>query len=336
MKLLIIENSRTIQQSIEATYQGSIFNELKVAPDTEMALTLAKQQNPQVIIIDITTPNLNSIETVSSLLKVSPEAKILIISDLIDHHTTIDLLSVGAGQFLHKPFNKYDFKKSIRDLLNVIPEKTESSQKIPKSTAEQALKNRISNFITELSTLAPIAEKQNIVHSLRAPRLPSNDSNLITSRKIPTSSLERDHQTNIEEITLEEFNKLMHQLLRNVAPGPIAKKLINETILSEGLDLTVSKITKNNAIPLGEKIIAKVPNISRRKMVQKEYSLIVKDFSKHLSAGLMLPETYGTSNCSYNFGELRQFNIVITVCLAITSALSSETHHTIQSLSIGR
>ena len=71
----------------------------------------------------------------------------------------------------------------------------------------------------------------------------------------------------------------MRHLLKRVAPGAIADKMITDVFSAEGVDASAASIPKEQTIGLGRQIVAKIPNKSRRKMIEKEYDLLTQKLS---------------------------------------------------------
>ena len=82
-----------------------------------------------------------------------------------------------------------------------------------------------------------------------------------------------------DQIDVADFKSQMRQLLKRVAPGAIADKMINDVFSAEGVDASAASIPKEQAIGLGSQIVAKIPNKSRRKMIENEYALLIKQLS---------------------------------------------------------
>lgn len=70
------------------------------------AVKLALRFKPDVLTLDITMPNMDGIEAVSEILKVSPDTKIIMISAMGQEKKIIDAIKAGAKDFIIKPFEE--------------------------------------------------------------------------------------------------------------------------------------------------------------------------------------------------------------------------------------
>lgn len=70
------------------------------------AVKLALRFKPDILTLDITMPNMDGIEAVSEILKVSPDTKIIMISAMGQEKKIIDAIKAGAKDFIIKPFEE--------------------------------------------------------------------------------------------------------------------------------------------------------------------------------------------------------------------------------------
>ena len=90
-----------------------------------------------------------------------------------------------------------------------------------------------------------------------------------------TQAEEVSEEPPADHINLEDFASKLKNLLKRVAPGGVAEKMINAGFTEAKIDIASMKtIAKSDAIALGESVIGKIPNASRRKIILKEYETI--------------------------------------------------------------
>lgn len=117
MKLLIVDDSMIIRRAIERTFSTSVFNEIRTAGDGMKALEEFRSYLPDVVTLDITMPHLDGIATLEEMLKLKPEAKVMIVSALADDATAIEALTKGADQFICKPFTTEELIAAVNEML---------------------------------------------------------------------------------------------------------------------------------------------------------------------------------------------------------------------------
>jgi len=118
MKLLIVDDSSLVRETIIDAYQGSVFTDIQTASDGVLAVAAFKKQLPDIVTLDITMPHMDGLAALKKMLEIKANAKILVISALADHHTAIESLTYGADQFICKPFTNEDLKEALDDILD--------------------------------------------------------------------------------------------------------------------------------------------------------------------------------------------------------------------------
>jgi two-component system chemotaxis response regulator CheY len=80
------------------------------------AIQLYQEKQPDVVTMDITMPGIDGCTTVTEILKIFPEAKIIMCSAVGQQRMVIHAIMAGAKDFIIKPFDK---KRVIDSLTNV-------------------------------------------------------------------------------------------------------------------------------------------------------------------------------------------------------------------------
>lgn len=118
MEILIVEDEQEIAQLIEQTLVGENFS-CRVANDGLTALDIFKQQQPDVVILDLMLPGLDGLE-VCTRIRQQPYNKDPYIMMLTARGEEIDRvigLSTGADDYLVKPFSPRELVARVRALL---------------------------------------------------------------------------------------------------------------------------------------------------------------------------------------------------------------------------
>ncbi len=118
MEILIVEDEQEIAQLIEQTLTKESFS-CRVANNGLTALEIFKQQQPDVVILDIMLPGLDGLE-VCTRIRQQPYDKDPYIMMLTARGEEIDRvigLSTGADDYLVKPFSPRELVARVRALL---------------------------------------------------------------------------------------------------------------------------------------------------------------------------------------------------------------------------
>lgn len=74
------------------------------AADGLEAVLKYKELNPDIVILDITMPNMNGLDAMRKILEIDPDAKIIICSALGQQKLIVEAIKSGVKDFIVKPF----------------------------------------------------------------------------------------------------------------------------------------------------------------------------------------------------------------------------------------
>ena len=86
------------------------------AEDGAQALNLYESCRPDFVTLDITMPKIDGITVLQNLLKSHPEAKVIIVSAVGQKQTVFKALTLGAKDFVVKPFDAERVKTAANRL----------------------------------------------------------------------------------------------------------------------------------------------------------------------------------------------------------------------------
>ena len=117
-RVLIVDDQA---QSLEAMQEAlrPLGFEVLTAPDGEAGLALARDRQPDVILLDVMMPGLDGFE-VCQRLKADPETRLLpvvFLTGLDSREARFRGLEVGASDFLNKPFDLVELEVRVRNLV---------------------------------------------------------------------------------------------------------------------------------------------------------------------------------------------------------------------------
>jgi two-component system chemotaxis response regulator CheY len=105
MKLLIVDDSLMMRKSVERALAEKHFTLAGSAADGEEALRVFRETLPDLVTLDISMPKMDGLTCLTEMLKLKPDAKILIVSSQTDTATVKDALLKGAAGVVGKPFS---------------------------------------------------------------------------------------------------------------------------------------------------------------------------------------------------------------------------------------
>src|SRR5882672_2864292 len=86
------------------------------AADGRQALALAKDNSPEVIVMDVAMPLLNGMEATRQIVKSCPDSAVLVLSSYTEEECVRQLLKAGAAGYLAKQTAAHELPKAIREV----------------------------------------------------------------------------------------------------------------------------------------------------------------------------------------------------------------------------
>jgi CheY-like chemotaxis protein len=127
-KILIVDDEAAIRE-YEATLLGELGHEVVAAADGAEALRLAREKQPDLVLLDIMMPELSGIE-VCRQLRADPrtrDIRVIVVSAVDAKRALEESIIAGADDFLAKPINALELMVRVRSILRVrnIPDEEE-------------------------------------------------------------------------------------------------------------------------------------------------------------------------------------------------------------------
>jgi len=122
-KILIVEDTIFIRSKIkDAVFEGGhvVVGE---AENGVQAVNLYPILHPDIVTLDITMPIMSGIEALKQIIKINPEAKVIMLSAMGQQMIVIDCIKLGAKHFIVKPFSTNSLLRVIDEVLENVPQK---------------------------------------------------------------------------------------------------------------------------------------------------------------------------------------------------------------------
>jgi len=120
MKVLVADDEKDIRRLITFTLERAGF-EIVEASDGKQALEMARQHNPNIILLDVMMPQMDGYE-VCRRLRAEPEltnTPVLFLSAKGQNHEIGEGLSAGATDYLVKPFTPRELAAKVKEILGL-------------------------------------------------------------------------------------------------------------------------------------------------------------------------------------------------------------------------
>lgn len=102
--ILIVDDAAFMRMMIKDILSKNGYTVIGEAENGNKAIEKFKELTPDLVIMDITMPELDGIQAVKQIKGLSPEAKIIMCSAMGQQAMVIESIQAGARDFIVKPF----------------------------------------------------------------------------------------------------------------------------------------------------------------------------------------------------------------------------------------
>lgn len=117
-KVLIADDTALMRKMIRDALPTEEYLIVGEAPSGDKAIEMFKELQPDVILLDINMPRMNGIDALDEIMKIDPNAKVIMCSDQKYEAMIMRALKKGAKDFVIKPFTSYDIFLAVKKLFN--------------------------------------------------------------------------------------------------------------------------------------------------------------------------------------------------------------------------
>lgn len=116
--ILIVDDALFMRTMMTKILTENGYNVIGEARDGNEAVEMYKKLNPDLVTLDITMPIKNGIEALREIKQYDQKAKVIMCSAMGQQQMLVKAISLGASDFVVKPFEKDRLLDSINRILN--------------------------------------------------------------------------------------------------------------------------------------------------------------------------------------------------------------------------
>ena len=103
-RILVVDDAAFMRMRCTKLLQDNGYETIEAGNGIE-AVQKYKQFKPEGVLMDITMPDMDGIETLKKLIEIDPGAKVSMVTAMGQQSLVIEALKSGAKDFVVKPFN---------------------------------------------------------------------------------------------------------------------------------------------------------------------------------------------------------------------------------------
>lgn len=116
LKILVCDDSILSRKKLKDCVIALGCTNVFEAADGEEAVKQYETNKPHLVFMDIVMPKMDGIEAVTEILKIDPNAKIVMASSVGTQSFLKDAIKAGAFDFLQKPFDPEQVKRLVENI----------------------------------------------------------------------------------------------------------------------------------------------------------------------------------------------------------------------------
>lgn len=105
-KILVVDDAGFMRKMVQTHLSKAGYDTFIEGEDGQQAVELYKAEKPDLVIMDITMPNLNGIEALGQIRAYDASAKVVMCSAMGQESMVMEAIKLGALDFIVKPFKQ--------------------------------------------------------------------------------------------------------------------------------------------------------------------------------------------------------------------------------------
>ncbi|MEM1485267.1 response regulator [Oscillospiraceae bacterium PP1C4] len=116
-KIMIVDDAAFMRMTIKNCLTKAGYSNMIEAADGQLALDSYQLEKPDLVIMDITMPNMDGIQSLQAIKAFDPDAKVVMCSAMGQESMVVDAIHLGALDFIVKPFKPDRILQTVSKIL---------------------------------------------------------------------------------------------------------------------------------------------------------------------------------------------------------------------------
>ena len=117
--VLIVDDIPYVRKTLKQILSARGFKVVGEAENGEIAVSLYEELQPDVITMDLVMPVMNGVDATKRILNINPDARIVILSAMMQENLVADAIMAGAKDYIIKPFQTDEVMKVMNQVCSL-------------------------------------------------------------------------------------------------------------------------------------------------------------------------------------------------------------------------
>ena len=116
-KILIVDDAAFMRMMVKDALKKGGYEDVEEAEDGADAVAKYKELHPDLVIMDITMPNMDGLEALKAIKADDGDAKVVMCSAMGQESMVIEAIKSGAKDFIVKPFKPERILSTVSNII---------------------------------------------------------------------------------------------------------------------------------------------------------------------------------------------------------------------------
>lgn len=156
-RILIVDDSTFTRTILRKIFESNGYEVVAEAENGKTGINMFSHYLPDVVTMDISMPDMTGLEALYKIMKIKPDAKVVMLSARGQKHSVVEAIKNGAKSFIVKP----PIKEVILDVIKKVLEEKSPTTILPTDddSSSKSTSNDITNSISYSKIIGVLCDK---------------------------------------------------------------------------------------------------------------------------------------------------------------------------------
>ena len=116
-KIMLVDDAAFMRMTIKNALTKAGYDNIIEASDGQIAVETYQKEHPDLVIMDITMPNMDGIQALQTIKPADPEARVVMCSAMGQEGMVVEAIKLGAKDFIVKPFKQDRILQTVEKII---------------------------------------------------------------------------------------------------------------------------------------------------------------------------------------------------------------------------